>query len=82
MFIITNKEVEITEWIRTELGRSSTLLYGEGTYEKERREVIYCVVALSQLPKIKAMIEDVDPHAFISILDTAEVKGKGFKSIV
>ena len=82
LFIITNKEVEITEWIRTELGRSSTLLYGEGTYEKERREVIYCVVALSQLPKIKAMIEDVDPHAFISILDTAEVKGKGFKSIV
>jgi len=82
LFIITNKEVEITEWIRTELGRSSTLLYGEGTYEKERREVIYCVVALSQLPKIKAMIEEVDPHAFISILDTAEVKGKGFKSIV
>lgn len=82
LFIITTKEVEITEWIRTELGRSSTLLYGEGTYEKERKEVIYCVVALSQLPKIKAMIEDVDPHAFISILDTAEVKGKGFKSIV
>ena len=82
LFIITNKEVEITKWIRTELGRSSTLLYGEGTYEKEKRQVIYCVVALSQLPKIKAMIETVDPLAFISILDTAEVKGKGFKNVV
>jgi len=82
LFIITSKESEITEWIMTELGRSSTLLYGEGSYEKERKEVIYCVVALSQLPKIKAMIEELDPHAFISILDTAEVKGKGFKSIV
>jgi uncharacterized membrane-anchored protein YitT (DUF2179 family) len=82
LFIITNKEVEITEWIRTELGRSSTLLYGEGSYQKEKKQVIYCVVALSQLPKIKAMIETVDPTAFISILDTAEVKGKGFKSVV
>ena len=82
LFIITNKEIEITEWIRTELGRSSTLLYGEGTYIKEKKQVIYCVVALSQLPKIKAMIQTVDPNAFISILDTAEVKGKGFKSVV
>jgi len=82
LFIITEKEVEITEWIRTEIGRSSTLLYGEGTYAKEKKDVIYCVVPLAQLPKIKAMIEEVDPHAFISILDTAEVKGKGFKSVV
>jgi uncharacterized membrane-anchored protein YitT (DUF2179 family) len=82
LFIITSKEKEITTWISSELGRSSTLLYGEGTYIKEKKQVIYCVVALDELPKIKGMIETVDPNAFISILDTAEVKGKGFKSVV
>lgn len=79
LFIITDKEELVTEKIKDELKRSSTLLYGEGSYSKEKKNVIYCVVSLVQVPKAKRIVESVDRYAFISILDTSEVVGKGFK---
>lgn len=79
LFIITQKEEEITAKIKKELHRSATLLYGEGAYTKHPVKAIYCIVSLSQVPKLKQIIEAIDPSAFISILDTSEVLGKGFK---
>lgn len=81
LFIITEKEEEINERIKTELNRSSTLFYAEGYYTKQQIKVIYCVVSLAQVPKLKHIVNTIDPRAFISILDTAEVQGKGFKNI-
>jgi len=80
MFIITEKEDEITSKIKKQLHRSATLLYGEGAYTKRQVKAIYCIVSLSQVPKLKHIIEEIDPTAFVSILDTSEVLGKGFKN--
>lgn len=81
LFIITEKEEEINEKIKIDLNRSSTLFYAEGYYTKKQIKVIYCVVSLAQVPKLKHIVNKIDPCAFISILDTAEVQGKGFKNI-
>ena len=81
LFIITEKEEEINERIKTELNRSSTLFYAEGYYTKQQIKVIYCVVSLTQVPKLKHIVNSIDPRAFVSILDASEVQGKGFKSI-
>jgi uncharacterized membrane-anchored protein YitT (DUF2179 family) len=82
LFIITDKETEIIEYIKSELKRSSTLLYGLGTYTKSPKRIIYCVVSLSQLPKVKSIVESSDPFAFMSIIDTSEIQGKGFKKSI
>ena len=81
IFIITEKEDELSKWIMDALGRGVTFLNGEGAYTAKSKRVLYCVVSLSQLPQLKQMVKEIDNSAFISILDVSEVQGKGFKKI-
>ncbi|MBL4935950.1 YitT family protein [Clostridium sp. YIM B02515] len=79
ILIVTDKENEIIENIQTDLKRGCTLLYGIGTYSKSPKKIIYCVVTLSQIPKVKSIVESSDTYAFMTIIDTSEILGKGFK---
>ncbi|MFD3158123.1 YitT family protein [Haloimpatiens sp. FM7330] len=80
LLIITDKQQEVSHYVMNELKRGITVLYGEGAYTKDKRNVMYCIVSLGQLPKVKQIIKSIDNNAFISIVDTAEVQGKGFES--
>lgn len=79
LFIVTEKEKEVSEAIMKELGRGVTFFYGEGAYTGDRKKIIYCIVTSKQLVRTKKIVEDIDAMSFISILDTSEVHGKGFK---
>lgn len=78
LLIITTKQTEVSTAVMDELHRGITVLYGEGAYSHEKKNVLYCIVSLSQLPKIKHIIRSIDENAFLSIIDTSEVQGKGF----
>lgn len=82
LLIVSDKEELIIEKIKIELERGATVLYGEGSYTREKKGVIYCVVSLRELPRIKKFINEIDTNAFTSIIDTSEVHGKGFKAII
>ncbi|ERI94935.1 hypothetical protein HMPREF1982_00617 [Clostridiales bacterium oral taxon 876 str. F0540] len=82
ILIVTDKEKEIIENIQTDLKRGCTLLYGIGTYSKSPKKIIYCVVTLSQVPKVKTIVESADTYAFMTIIDTSEILGKGFKKSI
>ncbi len=79
LFIITEKEAEVSNLIMQELGRGVTYFYGEGAYTGESKKIIYCIVTLNQIIKVKKMIEDLDPTSLMSVIDASEVQGKGFK---
>lgn len=79
LFIVTEKEKEVSSMIMNELGRGVTYFYGEGAYTGENKRVIYCIVTLNQLIKVKKMVEDLDPTSLMSVIDASEVQGKGFK---
>ncbi len=79
LFIVTEKEKEVSNMIMNELGRGVTYFYGEGAYTGERKRIIYCIVTLNQIVKVKKMIEDLDPTSLMSVIDVSEVQGKGFK---
>lgn len=80
VMIVTDKTEEISRHILNELGRGVTFLHGEGAYTGDDKKVIYCIITLNQLVKIKTIIFDIDPKAFVTIIDAAEVQGKGFKN--
>ncbi|MCB2291885.1 YitT family protein [Clostridium sp. CS001] len=80
LLIVSEKEKEVSVAIMNSFNRGVTILYGEGAYTSNRKDVMYCVVSLGQLPQIKRVIKDIDNKAFISIIDIAEVQGNGFKS--
>lgn len=79
LFIVTEKEEEVSNAIMEKMGRGVTYFYGEGAYTGDRKKILYCIVTLNQTIRTKKIIEDIDSEAFISVLDASEVHGKGFK---
>lgn len=79
--IISDKSDELAKAIFDKLHRGVTFLQGEGAFTKCNKKVIYCIVTSTQVGKLKEIIEQVDPNAFVTINNLQEVKGTGFKSI-
>lgn len=80
VMIISDKEKMVAEEIIKKLVRGVTYLEGEGAYTGDKKRVIYCIVSLNQLAKLKQIVRAIDEGAFITVSDTAEVMGQGFKN--
>jgi uncharacterized membrane-anchored protein YitT (DUF2179 family) len=78
VYIVSYHTESIVGAILKELGRGVTILHGEGAFTRQRKEVIFVVVSLTQIAKIKQLVEEADPYAFMIIQDAAEVMGRGF----
>lgn len=78
IIIISDKGEKIAEAIINEVGRGVTFLHGEGAFTRQNKEVIFVVVSLTQIAKIKMLVHDVDSHAFMIVQDAYEVMGRGF----
>lgn len=76
--IISNSQEEIASRIAKEMDRGITILRGYGHFTKEEREVLYCVVAKNEIVRLKNIINSVDPHAFVSLMEVHDVMGEGF----
>lgn len=81
LIIVTRKQQEMSSAIMHKLHRGITILYGEGAYTKEKINILYCIVSPRQVPRIKELVVEIDNKAFISITDTAEVQGEGFRRL-
>ncbi|WP_394231975.1 YitT family protein [Niallia oryzisoli] len=79
MYIISDNTTEIAEAITERLGRGVTYLHGEGSYSGEDKRVILCVFTRLEETKMKDIIRELDPGAFIIASDVAEVRGGRFK---
>ncbi|WP_019532672.1 YitT family protein [Paenibacillus ginsengihumi] len=77
--IISNEYEEIAEAITNRLGRNSTFLYARGGYSKEDTQMIYCVVTRLEVAKLKAIVQEIDSKAFISVQHVADVMGGSFE---
>ncbi|MCC3356703.1 YitT family protein [Bacillus sp. REN16] len=80
--IVSEQFDDISDAILHRLGRGTTKLKGRGGYTDEEKEVVYVVVTRLEVTKLKGIIQEIDPNAFITIMDTHEVKGGRFKSAV
>lgn len=79
--IITDKPNEISEKLMFELERGVTSLKGKGMYTKEEKDVLLCVVDRAQFSKVKKIVKEIDPKAFIMVSEMYEVLGEGFKDM-
>ncbi|MGE6376537.1 YitT family protein [Peribacillus muralis] len=76
--IISEKNDEIAQKIMKDMERGVTVLRGYGSFTRNDREVLYCVVAKNELVRLKNAITSVDPHAFVSVSEVHDVLGEGF----
>lgn len=77
--IITNESEEIADMIYKRLGRTCTILEGEGLISG-KKTVLYCVITRIEISELKHIIREYDGSAFVTITDVAEIIGKHIKS--
>ena len=76
--IISESHEEIASVINEKMDRGVTVLRGHGSFTKQDREVLYCVVGKNEIVRLKNIITSVDPHAFVSVTVVHDVLGEGF----
>ena len=76
--IITNHGEEIANSIYKHLGRTVTMLEGEGLISGNK-VVLYAVVTRIEIPELKRIVAADDYSAFVTITDVNEIVGKHIK---
>lgn len=82
VLIVSDQYVEMSEAIIERLGRTVTKLKGKGGFKDNEKEIIYVVVTRLEISKLKSIINEIDPIAFTTIMDTQEAQGSKFKSAI
>ncbi|WP_088007627.1 YitT family protein [Indiicoccus explosivorum] len=78
-WIISEQYQDIGDAIIARLGRGVTYLNGEGGFTGDDKKVIFCIINRLEEAKLKSIVEEMDPTAFLAIADINEVRGGRFK---
>ena len=78
--IITDRAQEVCDALSDAFGRGITQLEARGYYSNQQRTVIYFVVNRFQIGRMKELVTDVDPNAFITISEVSDVLGSSLKT--
>ena len=79
VYIVSNKRKIIATRMMVELNMGVTLVEGKGAYNMENTEVIMCVMHKQNLTKVRNLVSEVDPEAFMIVSSATEVFCEGFK---
>jgi uncharacterized membrane-anchored protein YitT (DUF2179 family) len=79
VWIISERNQEIASSIIDRLGRGVTYLNGEGAYTGNEKKVIFCVITRLEEAKLKSIVDEIDPTAFLAVGNIHDVKGGRFK---
>ena len=81
LLIISDKHEEIKNKILVDLERGGTYLKGSGMFTGEEKQIIYTVVSRREVAILEQFISQIDPNAFITVMDAREILGEGFQSL-
>ena len=81
LFIISEKSEDIRKAIIEDLRRGGTIIDGKGMFTRDKKEIVFTVVNRRYIPDLHQFIFNIDPNAFITVVDAQEIIGKGFKSL-
>lgn len=81
LFIISEKTEEIKDKIVGDLNRGGTLVHGEGMYSGNDKSIVFTVVTRREMSMLQEFIHQIDPNAFVTVLNSNEILGNGFKSL-
>ncbi|MBD2861260.1 YitT family protein [Paenibacillus oceani] len=77
--IMSDKGEELAQVITREMDRGVTLFLAKGAYSQVDKKVVYSVVSRQETRKLRMIVKEVDPHAFIIMSDVHDVLGEGFR---
>lgn len=81
VFIVTNKYDAVREVIISKMKRGGTHIHAKGLYQGLERDLVYVSLTRRELVTLRNLLSDADPDAFVSVSDSSEVMGRGFKAL-
>lgn len=79
IMIMSEQKLEpLQQALSEKVGRGITLFDAQGGYHQKRKQVLMVVATDQEFIKIKTIIEEIDPEAFVIVNNVSEVFGKGF----
>lgn len=79
--IITGKPDDVKAFILQQLNRSATVYMAKGAYTNREEQVFTTVLTRRQAVLLRNYLRHIDPHAFLTIVNSSEIVGKGFRAL-
>ena len=79
--IVTEHGKEICDVIDDCCKRGSTILKGQGGFHGDEKQVVMCACSNKEMYLVLRAVKEVDPEAFVIVLESNEVHGEGFRTI-
>ena len=73
VMIITEKPHEITDILTEVFETGATIMPATGGYSKAEKAVVYFIVNRFQLARMRMLVHEIDPKAFMTITEVADV---------
>jgi uncharacterized membrane-anchored protein YitT (DUF2179 family) len=74
--IISDAWNEMYNEIINRLQRGVTIVQGQGAYSGQEKHILYVVITFQEVSRLKRLVRQIDPNAFVVISDTLEVMGQ------
>lgn len=78
LYIVSQKHEELCRRIHSEMNRGATVLRSYGSYTNEERPTIMVAVKQTEYYKLRKIVQQTDPNAFIIMTSASEIVGEGF----
>ena len=80
--VICKEPLKVEKFIVRRLNRSATISRGYGAFSGACVTVIMSVLSRREAVQLRRYAREVDPDAFITIVDSSEIVGKGFRGVM
>ena len=81
LFIISEHHEQIREKLIVDMRRGGTYIAGEGMFNGSPKKIIFTSVNRREVAMLQDFIHQVDPKAFMTVIEANEILGEGFKSL-
>ncbi len=81
LFIISDKYDAIADKILVDLNRGGTFIEGKGMFNNDEKKIIFVNVTRREVAILQDFINQIDPNAFVTVIEASEILGKGFRSL-
>lgn len=79
LLVVTNHARRVYEVIAKNVNHGATIIEAEGFYEHQERKIVYSVVSRAECKDIINGIKEVDPKAFVNVINTQQISGRFYQ---
>lgn len=81
LMIVSEETEKVRNLIINEINRGATIIEARGGYKGDSRQIIYTILTRREMMILRHHLKTIDPQAFVNIIDSKEILGRGFKAL-